>query len=521
MDATAAPTAAPDPERKTGMPGANAITIAIVAMGGEGGGVLADWIVDLAEHSNYRAQNTSVPGVAQRTGSTVYYIEIFPEAAVKAAGKDPVLALMPVPGELDVVLASELMEAGRAVQRGFVTPDRTTLIASTDRVYSMTEKTAIANGQVDETKLIEAGAAAARKFVSGKFSRIAQDHRSVISASLFGALAATDALPFSRRQFEEAIERSGVGVKSSLAAFAAGFAAANPSAVATPERIPEPATAKAKVGPSLQAFADKIERDFPACSHEILLAGIARCADFQDEAHAGEYLRRLEAIRDIDQRFGDGAYGLLRETGRYLALWMSYEDAVRVADLKIRRSRFERVLKEVRAGSDQLVQINEFLHPGPQEIADILPTGIGRWLLRSSAAKRAIGWLTRGGKKVRTTSLSGFLQLYALASMRPLRPKTFRFEQEAKAADAWLKLVQLLGEENYPLAAEVAECPQLMKGYGETHARGRERFEMVIASIARLRRTDNPAAWMKKLREAALADESGEKLGAALRELHA
>src|ERR1700758_261354 len=87
-------------------PAPRAITIAIVAMGGEGGGVLADWIVDLAEHGGYLAQTTSVPGVAQRTGSTIYYIEIFPEEAAGAAGKDPVLALMPVPGEVDVVIAS-------------------------------------------------------------------------------------------------------------------------------------------------------------------------------------------------------------------------------------------------------------------------------------------------------------------------------------------------------------------------------------------------------------------------------
>src|ERR1041385_1486930 len=117
-----------------------AIKGASLAMGGEGGGVLADWIVDLAEHGNYLVQTTSVPGVAQRTGATIYYLELFPRAAAKAAGKDPVLALVPVPGDVDVVIASELMEAGRAVQRGFVTPDRTTLVASTHRVYAMTEK---------------------------------------------------------------------------------------------------------------------------------------------------------------------------------------------------------------------------------------------------------------------------------------------------------------------------------------------------------------------------------------------
>src|ERR1700709_1771877 len=91
-----------------------AITVAILAMGGEGGGVLADWLVDLAEHNGYLAQTTSVPGAARPPGATLYYLEMFPEAPAIAAQQEPVLALMPVPGELDVVVASELMEAARA-----------------------------------------------------------------------------------------------------------------------------------------------------------------------------------------------------------------------------------------------------------------------------------------------------------------------------------------------------------------------------------------------------------------------
>src|SRR5438309_11780661 len=133
-----------------------ATTIAIVAMGGEGGGVLADWIVDVAEHAGYLAQATSVPGVAQRTGATIYYVELFPKAAAQAAGREPVLALMPMPGDVDVVLASELMEAARAVERGFVTPDRTLLVASTHRVFAMTEKIALADGRSDAATLLAA-----------------------------------------------------------------------------------------------------------------------------------------------------------------------------------------------------------------------------------------------------------------------------------------------------------------------------------------------------------------------------
>src|SRR5215469_960020 len=198
---------------------ARSINIAILAMGGEGGGVLADWIVDMAENSGYLAQTTSVPGVAQRTGATIYYVELFPEEASCAAGKDPVLALMPVPGEVDVVIASELMEAGRAITRGLVTPDRTTLIASTNRVYSMTEKIAMGDGRVDAESLLTSGRDMASVFVSHDFAKLAEENRSVISATLFGALAGAGALPFNRQQFEDAITRSGISVESSLRAF--------------------------------------------------------------------------------------------------------------------------------------------------------------------------------------------------------------------------------------------------------------------------------------------------------------
>src|SRR5215467_624168 len=212
-----------------GVATARSINIAILAMGGEGGGVLADWIVDLAENSGYLAQTTSVPGVAQRTGSTIYYVELFPEAAARSAGRDPVLALMPVPGEVDVVIASELMEAGRAITRGLVTPDRTTLIASTNRVFSMTEKIAMGDGRADNEVFLKAGQDAAKIFIQRDFASLAEQNHSVISATLFGALAASGTLPFERREFESAIERSGISVNSSLNAFAAGFAtAANP-----------------------------------------------------------------------------------------------------------------------------------------------------------------------------------------------------------------------------------------------------------------------------------------------------
>jgi indolepyruvate ferredoxin oxidoreductase beta subunit len=498
-----------------GVAAARSINIAILAMGGEGGGVLADWIVDLAESSGYLAQTTSVPGVAQRTGSTIYYVELFPEKQARAAGKDPVLALMPVPGEVDVVIASELMEAGRAITRGLVTPDRTTLIASTNRVYSMTEKIAMGDGRADADAFLKAGAEAARVFIQRDFAGMAEQNRSVISATLFGALAGARTLPFERRQFESAIERSGISVTSSLKAFAAGYDAATSPQPANVEPL---SSAVPKPGPAIAALAARITSNFPAASHAVVLVGIERLADYQDVSYASTYLDRLEPIRDLVQRSQSGKEGptLLIETARYLALWMSYEDAIRVADLKTRRTRFERVHAEARVGDDQLLRINEFLHPRVEEFADIMPAALGSWLLKTGWATRLVNRLTSKGKILQTTSLIGFLQLYWLASLRRWRPKTLRYKREQQRIVHWLEQLKDVAQTDLALALEVAECPQLIKGYGDTYVLGSRNFESVMQALPRLRQMDDAAGRLKTLREAALAEDTGKKLEAAL-----
>ncbi len=492
-----------------------AITIAILAMGGEGGGVLADWIVDMAEQNGYLAQTTSVPGVAQRTGTTIYYVELFPESEVSAAGKDPVLALMPVPGEVDVVIASELMEAARAVQRGLVTPDRTALIASTHRVYSMTEKTAIGDGRVNAAQMLDSAKAGAKIFVHDDFARIASESNSVMSSVLFGALAGANILPFGRVQFEKAIQDGGVGVAASLNAFAAGYKAATGSAG------PQEVTVRTKTGWRLRELAERIESQFPSTCHEILRAGIERLADYQDVNYAAEYLDMLVPIATAEAQSRRKDAALLSETARYLALWMSYEDAGRVADLKVRRTRFERVNQESRATGKQLVQINEFLYPRSEEIADILPAALGRSLMNAKWMQHVIERYARGGQIVQTTSLRGFLKLYVMAEFRRCRRSSLRFQREHSAIHTWLALLPTIAADDYALAVEVAECPRLLKGYGDTHTRGERSYNLVINALKALRGRQDAAQQLRTLREAALADDTGEKLKSVMQRVAA
>jgi indolepyruvate ferredoxin oxidoreductase beta subunit len=200
---------------------------------------------------------------------------------------------------------------------------------------------------------------------------------------------------------------------------------------------------------------------------------------------------------------------------------MSYEDAIRVADLKTRRTRFERVHRETRAGQAQLVQINEFLHPRIQEMADVLPAAMGRWLLASGWARKFVGRFTRHGKIVQTTSLSGYCLLYLLASMRPWRRSSLRFREEQKKIEAWLARIPELARADYALALEVAECQQLVKGYGDTHANGSRNFNAIMDALPRLQLMKDAARRVKRLRDAALADDNGRKLEEALREVMA
>lgn len=490
------------------------ISIAIMALGGQGGGVMADWTVKVAELAGFRAQYTSVQGVAQRTGATVYYIELFPEAEIAAQRREPVLALMPVPGDVDIVVASELMEAGRAIMRGFVTPDRTTLIASTHRVYAISEKIAMADGRADSQVVHEEAKAHARRWICFDMEQTAREGGSVISAAMLGALAGSGALPIPREVYETVIRQSGKAVEANLRTFALGFERARG------EKLPDAPIAAghaAQTPPApVRPLLERIETEVPFVARAFAIEGLRRTIDYQDLAYGTCYLDRLREIiaRDAQANGSAHRHELVRETARYLALWMTFEDTFRVADLKTRGTRFERFRQEVNAVPDQIVAVTEFMHPRLQEVADSLPEPLGRWVARQS-------WLERffsKGRKLRTTSLGGFLLLSLLASGRRWRRKTLRFRREDAAIREWLDLVLRLAGRNYAAAVELVRCQKLIRGYGETRERGTHNFSKIMAAI-KAAPERIPASAIRRLREAALVDEQGAALEAALAEL--
>lgn len=461
------------------------LTVLVAALGGEGGGVMADWLMHAATACGYPAQATSIPGVAQRTGATTYYLEIFPAKRELLGGREPVMSLTASPGNVDVMVASELLEAGRAMQSGFVTPERTTLIASTHRIYATVEKMQMADGRFPGERVLAAARQLSKSAVLFDMRQLAEDNGTVINAVLFGAMAGCGALPLPREACEAAIRRSGKGAEASLRGFTAGFDIAA-GTKAAPQAAPRP---------------------LPPETREILELGAARLRDYQGEAYARLYLQRIATLGNADPK-------LIGETGRQLALWMSYEDIIRVADLKTRPSRFARVRREAGARDGEPVVVIDYLKPGLEEMASILPPFLGRRLVSWAQARGKLD-AYNVGMHVRTSGIGGFLLVRSLAWLKGWRPRSLRYAEEQALIERWLAAVRAAAPHSTALALEIAACAGLLKGYGETHRRGRANFLAILDTLVETPAAGDAAARaaaIGKARAAALADPEQKAL---------
>ncbi len=534
---------------------AQPLSILIAALGGEGGGVLVDWLVASAMRAGLPVQATSVPGVAQRTGATSYYFECLREPV--SDGRRPVFALMPVPGLVDVLLASELLEAGRMIERGYVSPQRTLLLTASHRVLTTAEKMQMADGRYDEARLHAAGQALAHRYLCLDLRGMAERHRTAISAVMFGALAGSGVLPWTRQICEEAIREGGVGVDASLAGFAEAFDAAAAGQGSGPLLLPGVLPGAAPDA-ALDAAPAPIAApsDAPAAADlaAVVELGMARALDYQDRAYAQRYRARVDALSTAAGRSDAVAGGTeadptgagtetarqadagdreavpvdaalveaaLVEAARQLALWMAYEDVVRVADLKCRPERHARIRAEAGAGPHDLLEIREHFSPKGAELAAIAPLRLGRWLRARTAERHPVG--ARGkGLALTSNGVIGFALLRSLAALKRFRPSSLRFHEEQAAIDRWLAALARALPLHPGYALALAGLPRLRKGYSDTWARGVASYDrifttLVAPSVAREQGPgDDDAVALRQAIAAALADPEHKALDRTL-----
>jgi len=495
---------------------ARPITMLIAALGGEGGGVLTQWIVSAVEAAGFPVQSTSIPGVAQRTGATTYYIEIFPEQAASLNGKRPVLALTPGIGDIDIVVASELLEAGRTVLNGFVTPDRTHVIASLSRFFTMDEKTAMGDGRFDDDRLIRLIREQARDAILFDMTRLGNDNGAMVNAVMLGAIAGSGRLPISTEQFLAAIGGGGKAGQANRRGFEAGL-----KAVHAPAGAGKAIAGKKNAAPTLASLEQQASAAYPGVAQPIVVEGVRRLVPYQSVAYAQLYLDRLKAIAEADRH--SGAQGvLLKEVARHLAVRMSYEDVVRVAREKISPERMARIAREELGAKGEPYSVHDFLKPGIEELCQLLPPALAKPIL--ALAERR-GWLGRfhWGMEINSTSVSGYLRFLFLAKLRAVRPYGHRYAQEQAQIESWLGLIVDAAKRSSALALEVAECARLIKGYGDTHARGSANYRRIEAglirpAIAGAMPLERAVDALASARTAALVDPDGESLAKCLAE---
>ena len=498
------------------------ISILLCALGGEGGGVLSEWLIDIARHAGYPAQATSIPGVAQRTGATTYYLEVFPVPVADLKGRRPVFGLNPLPGRLDVLVSSELLETARQIGNGLVSNQHTLVVTSSARALTTMEKMEMGDGrraQVDLIKLVQEHSRAHHVIDMAKLTREAG---TVVSATMLGCLAGSGVLPFARADFEAVIADGGSNAAASLRGFSLGFDAVSRQR-AQLGMIQDSLLATESVTQTGTGLSADLSSTFPSQVHDLLALGHARMLEYQGSAYATLYADRLKRVLAAERQFDPtGAHGFetTREMVRWLALWMAFDDIVRVADLKSRASRWARVASEVKSKPDDLLQVYDHFKPGAPEFAALLPQGLANKVMawdQRRVAKGKLPWAMP--LKVGTHSVFGMLSLRGLASLKWLRVRGSRFASEQAMIDQWLDAVVAGLQTDWQLGHEIALCGRMIKGYGATNERAKENLLHVIDHLARVApfASDSArAAAIGKARAAALTDEGGKAQDLAL-----
>ncbi len=472
------------------------IKIMVPAVGGQGGGVLTEWLVQAFFLENYDVQGISLPGLSQRGGSTVYYLEAHPRP--ESPDKQIIFAQFPVPGEVDVIISQEFLELGRALQLGYGS-DRTTIVTSTHRIYSTLEKMPIGSGIYSDENLRKIATAFSSKLIELNALQLAKDNGMddlAVNAILFGALAASGRLPLSKASFISSVEKVGVAVKTNLRGFDVGWSFVSSRKYAESEK-------KAVVWETfVKARADRleeyerevylgkvsrIETEFPSQLREIIAESLYRLIDYQDEGYADTYIDDVREIYRLDESM-KGNLKLTEHFARNLALLMSYEDGIRVAELKIKSERFKRIKEEMRLRDDQVFKVVDYLKPDAEELYGLLPNIIIAPFVRiiESPIFRKI-WRRKKpitfAQTPTTTSFSGYLRLWMMTKIKFMRPHSYRFRKERALMRKYRESTIYYAGLDYKLGSLVARSGSMVKGYGKVRRRTIKAFYRFIDNI--------------------------------------
>ena len=431
--------------------GAAPYNILITGIGGTGV-ITVGALLGMAAHLEGKgASALDMTGMSQKNGAVTSHVRI-------AARPDDIRAQRIATGEADLILGCDMLTAGAQDAIAKTRPGRTVAVINTHQQptghFAQQADWEMPEARIRE--LIEEAVDKKAHFVDA--TRIATALMGdSIATNLFmlGFAFQKGLIPLSEASLARAIELNGVAVDANKQAFLWGRrAAADLQAV---DRVASP--------------AQPVVMQMPQSLDKLIERRVGFLTAYQNAAYAQRYRAYVERVREAEAELGRGD-ALAKAVAKYLFKLMAYKDEYEVARLHSDRS-FEDKLKQIFEG-DFRIRYN--LAPPLVAKRDaqghLVKSEYGAWMRPMFSLLARLKFL-RGGA----------LDVFGYSEERRMERQLI--EDYCASIDAALLR---LDEKNYPLALELANLPEQIRGFGhvkQAHLdKARERWRTLDAVLS-------------------------------------
>jgi len=430
--------------------------ILIPSVGGMGVGVLVEWLSVAAILEGLKPSVLNLPGVSQRTGRTLSYIEI------RENDDNKPFSPFPEKGGLDIIISQDFLELIRILKEGYGGRG-CNIIGTTYRYYTTHEKLSLKRDFYTYEYFKGVIVENSKEHIVVDIHKMGiQDFR---NAHLLGILCYSGYLPSIRREsYERAIRHVGIDVEGNLRDFGVGYELLNGDRGITDGKMIESELDSLAEG-FIKESIKRLESVYGNRLKEILIEAVRQLTGYQDTKYSEFYIRRvLDLNLYIRETVGEtNEYNeLMEEFAKVLVVRMMYEDVIRVAERKVSEERFKRIERLYRINKNEVFWVKDFFRPDLDELYGILPYSIGKMIDRI-LSRHKFSWKTT----INTTHIFGFLMLKSMSKIRFLRKWSFRYRKENNLIENYIDHVKQCLKQGLDSAILAAKGGTIVRGYGE------------------------------------------------------
>lgn len=446
------------------------LRVLIGTVGGQGGGVLSDWLIHGLLNANWNAVSIGLLGLSQRAGTVTYYCEASSDKEVKVVN-----SMFAVPGDVNLFIGQELLELGRLLSSGYASED-CVIVGSLGRTYTTLEKMPAEAGVYDSSII----AAAANNLSPNNNYLI--DAPAFVTANnlqnltgnafLLGVVVASEVINLPPEPFIKAIEDSEVNVKGNIQAFQLGYrmfkeGKIHPGLNQLVDEKKLRASSNGKPPSSTYYLAESILGNCSEETIQLIKFSCDRLESYQDKRYVQSYLKMIEDI----QGQGQVREKTINAFVKNAALWLCYEDIPRVGQLKTDPDRYLKIFKEHGIDSNHIVKITDFFVPDVEQLVGMLPKPLASLVKKVGLLFSKDFESKSFPLRIQSTSIFGYWALRFLALGRYWRRQSLRHQVEMQHFNYWFNNLRRIQDQSPAVAQIVAELGRVVKGYGHVRVK--------------------------------------------------